>query len=174
MQVDLDAAVGWQWFEFERRAGLAHGQFQGTVVQVGQRGGQRFGLVFKVEAALRQAKRAPAVGARKRVLALPGLFVHQGLGHGGGHGQVQPHLVLVEQHARFARDQRRVQIGLRKRGAGDHVAQKLHVGRQADDARGRQRGVQLHQCLGAGAAVHDQLGDHGVVERADRVALAHA
>ena len=55
-----------------------------------------------------------------------------------------------------------------------HMAQKLHIGGQADDVGLRQRRVQPGQRLLARVAVHDELGHHGVVKRADGVALAHA
>jgi hypothetical protein len=50
---------------------------------------------------------------------------------------------------------------------------ELHVGRDSDDVRLRQRQVEPRQRFLARGAVHDQLGDHRVVEGRDHPALAH-
>ena len=62
---------------------------------------------------------------------------------------------------------------MRKRVAGHHVAQELHIGVQADDMGLGECRIHARQRLGAGASVHDEFGDHGVVIRADGVTLAH-
>ena len=54
------------------------------------------------------------------------------------------------------------------------MAKELHIGVQANDVGLRQSGVEPRQRLLAGVAMHDQLGHHRVVKRADGVALAHA
>ena len=55
-----------------------------------------------------------------------------------------------------------------------HIAQELHIGRQAHDVDLRERFIESSQSFGTRVAVHDQLGDHGVVVRTDGVTLAHA
>ena len=94
--------------------------------------------------------------------------------HHGGHSGWQAHTFLLEQHGGFSLDQRGVEFGRGKRLAANDVAQKLHIGVQAHDVGLRQSRVEPGQCLIARVAVHDQLGHHRVVKRADGVALAHA
>lgn len=65
--------------------------------------------------------------------------------HGGGHGHVHAQRALVKQVFRFALDQCRVQLALAEGFGGQHAAQELHVGLQADDVGLRQRGVELAQ-----------------------------
>ena len=81
---------------------------------------------------------------------------------------------MLEQHGAFALDERGVELRMGKRIAAHDVTQKLHIGVQAHDLGLRERGVQARQRLLAGVAMHDQLGHHRVVKRADGVALAHA
>ena len=80
----------------------------------------------------------------------------------------------MKQHVFFAFNQGGVQLRLGKRGAAQDMAQKLHIGGQAHNVRLRQGGIEARQSLFTGFAVHDQLGHHGVVIRADGVALANA
>jgi hypothetical protein len=149
-------------------------QPQSAIVQVGQAGLGVRAVEVELEAALHQAVRAPAVTAAERVGAFGGALAQQRLGHGGGRRQRQAHALLLEQHGLFARDQRGVEVGFSERVGARHHAQELHVGRQADDVGLGQRFIQPGQRLLARVAVHDELGHHGVVERADGVALAHA
>ena len=53
------------------------------------------------------------------------------------------------------------------------MAQELHVGGDARNMCLGQRRIHARKCLLAGAAVDDQLGDHGVIKRADAVARPH-
>ena len=115
----------------------------------------------------------PGVFPRAACLACS-LLLAQGVGHQCRGRPWQAHIFLVEQRGGFAGNQRRVQTRLRKRFAGHHMAQKLHIGVQAHDVGCGQGCVQACQGLGPGAAVHDELGDHGVIKGADGVALAHA
>ena len=159
-----------------------NGQLQATAVQAGEQRGVWFAMELQQELAVRRAMGTPAVALCPGVY--PAARVHlgcsqcqlagQGLRHHGGSGHLQTHLLLLEQDRRFARNQRRIQLRLCERWACDHVAQKLHIGRQADDMGLRQRRVHARQRLLTRSAVHDELGDHGVVEGADAVALAHA
>ena len=79
----------------------------------------------------------------------------------------------MEQLVFFALDQRRVQLGICKGRAAHHLAQKRHVVGHADNVQFTQGLVQTGQGLLAGVAMHDQLGDHGVVVRTDLVTLSH-
>ena len=54
------------------------------------------------------------------------------------------------------------------------MTQKLHIGRQAHHLRLCQGLIEQGQGLFACVAVHNEFGHHGVVVRADGVALAHA
>jgi hypothetical protein len=133
-----------------------------------------FAAKLKLEAALHHAMRVKTVAAAERVCAFAGALVQQRLRHGRRSGQRQAHGFLVEQHGLLALDERGVELGLGKRIGAGHAAQELHVGRQAHDVGLRQRFIQPRQRLLARVAMHDELGHHGVVEGADRIALAHA
>ena len=71
----------------------------------------------------------------------------------------------MEQRRALPLDQRGVQVGIGKRFAAHHIAQKLHIRRQPDDADLRQCVVQPDQRFFPGAAIHDEFGHHGVVKR---------
>ena len=74
----------------------------------------------------------------------------------------------------LALDQRGVEVGVGERRRGDQAAEKLDVVGDADDPVARQRVAHARQRGGAAVVVDDQLGDHRVVERRDRVALLDA
>ena len=179
-ELDVDALVG--ALESKRRPLAGHLQLQRAIVQRGEKHHLNFALELKVKPARTRAVRAPAVLAGPGVqphglgghLRLLGFFLQQGVGHSSGHRQVQSDFLLLEQHSFFARNQGGVQISLGERAALHHVAQKLHIGVEAHDVGCGQCGIQTGQCLLAGVAMHDQLGDHGVVKRRNHVALAHA
>ena len=56
----------------------------------------------------------------------------------------------------------------------DQPFEEIDVAGRADHVAVRQRVGQFRQCLAAILAVHDQFGDHRIVEHADRVALLDA
>ena len=131
---------------------------------IAQSGFGRLALEVKFKGPLRHAMRLPAVAAAERVCAFAGLFGQQRLGNCAGRRQAQADRLLLEQHGFFTRDQGGVQIRLGKRRAAHHIAQKLHIGVQAHDAGLCQRLVHAGQRFFPCLAVHDQLGDHRVVE----------
>lgn len=152
---------------------------QRAVAAPGQAG--RHGVLSPLEgeapAALAMAGKAVA-RARGRALGtrlLGGLRLGgQGVGDRDRHRRRQRNRLLAKEDGGLARDERRVQPRLRRRWAAHHMAQKRHIVGHADDVQLPQRLVQPRQRLLARVAAHDQLGDHGVVVRADGVALAHA
>ena len=146
-------------------ANPAYGQPQAAIVQISQLGPDRLAMEFKLETARHRAMRAPAVAAAEGVGAFSRFLRQQRAGDRGSRRERPAHGLLLEQQRPLSFDQRRVEIGLRKGRAADDVAQELHIGRQADDMRPRQRLVEPGQCLLARVAVHDELGDHRVVER---------
>jgi hypothetical protein len=74
----------------------------------------------------------------------------------------------------LALDQRGVEIGVGERRRRDEAAEELDVVGDADDAVARERVAHPRERGGAVGAVDDQLGDHRVVERRDRVAFFDA
>ena len=96
----------------------------------------------------------------------------------GQRGQ-QPHLVGCgrlrgEQVGLLALDQRGVQVGVRERRHAHQPRQELDVVGHAEHAVLRQRLAHARQRGLARAVPDDQLGDHRVVVRRDRVALLDA
>ena len=152
---------------------LSQGQQQ-TAPAVGELGMQRLARDIESKTTLRQAMRAPAVAAAEGVVTRQGLLGLQHMRHHRRHGQWSAHALLVEEAIGFARNQRGVQPRQGKGLGGQHMAQELHIGGQAHDVQLAQGLVQPGQGLFARVAVHDELGDHGVVEGADGIALAHA
>ena len=122
-------------------------------------------------------QRAPAVAAREtggRPALRAGPLAQDLLRDGRGHRQRQPQRLAVEQNRALALDECRVELRLREGLGGQHAAQELHVGRHAHDVHLGQRRIEPGQRLCTRGAVHDQLGDHRVVEGRDLAALAHA
>ena len=98
-----------------------------------------------------------------------------GFGEGRGHEGVGRRLARGRREPRLlALDQGGVERGIGERRRGDQPAEELDVVGDADDPVRRQRRLHLRQRRGPVGAMDDQLGDHRVVERGDRVALLDA
>ena len=87
----------------------------------------------------------PAVTAAERVTARQSALRQQRVCNRRRRRANQAHGFLVEQRRALPLDQRGVQVGVGKRLAAHHIVQKLHIGRQPDDADLRQRVVQPGQ-----------------------------
>ncbi len=141
---------------------------------IGQDRTNRLAVVLQLKAAARGAVRLPTIAAAERVSALGCGFGLQGTGNHRRCSGLQTHRVLLEQHRAFALDECGIELRSGKRLTEHHMAQKLHIGVQADDVGLRQGRVQPCQGLLARVAMHDELGHHGVIKRADGVAFANA
>ena len=168
-QVDL-RSLG---LEGQRAGGLAHDQMQAAIMSVRQVRAGTLAAEFEFKSTHSLTMRAPAIAGAERVAARAGAFVQERARHSGCSGQRQGHRLLVKQGRGLARNQRGIELRLCERITAHHMPQELHVGGQAHDVRLRQRRVEAGECLLARGAVHDQLGDHRVVKRRDRIALAH-
>ncbi len=134
----------------------------------------RAGHELEVEAPLVVAEGTPAVATREGLGHLGRPFADQGARDRCRGRQRQAQRLPIEQHRALALDQRGVEVGAGKGSGAQHAAQELHIGRDADDLRLCQRLVEPCQRLFARRTVHDQLGDHRIVEGRDHTALAHA
>jgi len=74
----------------------------------------------------------------------------------------------------MAFDEARVRVASQEGRMRHHALEEREVGLHAEDGRPGERLLHAPRALGAVVAPHDELGDHGVVEDAHRVALAHA
>ena len=116
------------------------------------------------------------VGARPRGRCRAAARVALELGERGEQPDVVGRLRRPAGTARLlALDQRGVEVGVGERRRRDQAAEELDVVGDADD-RGTAPAPARMRASAAGAvgAVDDQLGDHRVVERRDRVALLDA
>ena len=70
-------------------------------------------------------------------------------------------------------NQTRIQIGLRKGRTLNQAREKTDIRRWTHDLYRGQCLSHARQCLRPVFAAHNQLGDHGVIKRRNRIALSH-
>ncbi|KAG0732779.1 hypothetical protein G6F23_013984 [Rhizopus arrhizus] len=143
----------------------------------------RLAVVHPLQMALVLVAQAPAVarvpGVGRPLAGGMQAGLSQALAHQhGGRGQRQRGgacgLRVRQPRGPLALDQARVQVCGGKGAVLHQARQEGHIGLHAHGLRLGQRLEHAGARLVAVGAVHDQLGDHGVVERGDRVARAHA
>eukprot|EP01137_Pigoraptor_chileana_P032809 Opistho-2@22806 len=151
-----------------------HRQLHTALVVTGQQHGVMRARQLQIEASRGRAIQPPAVALAPGVIVLLQGLDGQRVRNHGRRRDPEGQAWALEQGGALALDQAGVEVGPAERLGGGTTAQEGHIGLQADDMRISQGGIEPGQGLGAVLAPDDQLGDHGVVVRADGIAFAHA